>query len=65
MIANSNNIKYFRYIAEILAVNLPKYYSEENQIPEDDPKTMVLSGDSFFSPISYEHNKDKLTNEKQ
>ena len=61
MIVNSNNIKYLRYIAEILVVNLSKYYSEENQIPEDDPKTMALSGDSFFSPISYEHNKDELT----
>ena len=61
MIQNSNNTKYIRYIAEILNCNLSKYYSSENEGPVVDAKTMALSGDPFFSPINYEHNKDELT----
>ena len=61
MIVSSNNQRFLRYIAEILACDLSKYYSEENQGPKVDAKTMALSGDPFFSPISYEHNKEELT----
>ena len=61
IIVNSNNVKFLRYIAEILACDLSKYYTEENQGPVVDAKTMALSGDPFFSPINYEHNKDELT----
>ena len=61
MISSSNNTRYLRYIADILGCDLSKYYTEENQGPTVDSKTMALSGDPFFSPINYEHNKDELT----
>ena len=61
MINSSNNTRYLRYIADILGCDLSRYYSEENQGPTVDAKTMALSGDPFFSPINYEHNKDELS----
>ena len=61
MINNTNNTRYLRYISDILGCDLSKYYTEENQGPTVDAKTMALSGDPFFSPINYENNKDELT----
>ena len=61
MIKKTNDNKYLRYIADILGCDLSRYYSEENESVTVDAKTMALSGDPFYSPINYEHNKDDLT----
>ena len=61
MINNTNNTRNLRYIADILGTDLSKYYTEKNQSPPVDAKTMALSGDPFFAPINYDHNKDELT----
>ena len=54
--------KYLRYIAEILGYDLKKYYTDENEIPNIDPKMMTLIGDPFFLPSNYEQNREELRN---
>ena len=54
--------KLLRYIAEILGYDLKKYYSNENETPNIDPKMLTLAGDPFFSPQNYEQNREDLKN---
>ena len=54
--------KLLRYIAEILGCDLKKYYSNENETPNIDPKMLTLAGDPFFSPQNYEQNREDLKN---
>ena len=60
LITSSKCNKLLRYIAEILDQDLTKYYNEENETPQLDPKMLTLAGDPFFSPQNYEQNINDL-----